>query len=68
MKVFVVVKCVVDVNVKVCVKLDNSGVDLINVKMLINLFCEIVVEEVVCLKEKGIVLEIIVVFIGFKEV
>ncbi|KAE9898030.1 electron transfer flavoprotein subunit beta/FixA family protein, partial [Enterobacteriaceae bacterium TzEc051] len=57
----------VDANVKVRVKPDNSGVDLTNVKMSINPFCEIAVEEAVRLKEKGTVSEIVVVSIGPKE-
>ena len=64
MKVLVAVKRVVDYNVKVRVKADNSGVDLANVKMSMNPFCEIAVEEAVRLKEKGIAKEIIVVSIG----
>ena len=52
MKALVAVKRVVDANVKVRVKPDNSGVDLTNVKMSINPFCEIAVEEAVRLKEK----------------
>jgi electron transfer flavoprotein beta subunit len=67
MKALVAVKRVVDANVKVRVKPDNSGVDLTNVKMSINPFCEIAVEEAVRLKEKGTVSEIIVVSIGPKE-
>ncbi|MGA6876782.1 electron transfer flavoprotein subunit beta/FixA family protein [Acinetobacter sp. AND/436] len=67
MKAVVAVKRVVDANVKVRVKPDNSGVDLTNVKMSINPFCEIAVEEAVRLKEKGTVSEIIVVSIGPKE-
>ncbi len=66
MKVLVAVKRVVDANVKVRVKADNSGVDLANAKMAINPFCEIAVEEAVRLKEKGVVEEIIVVSIGEK--
>ncbi|KPW38882.1 Electron transfer flavoprotein subunit beta [Pseudomonas coronafaciens pv. atropurpurea] len=64
MKVLVAVKRVVDYNVKVRVKADNSGVDLANVKMSMNPFCEIAVEEAVRLKEKGVVTEIVVVTIG----
>ena len=64
MKVLVAVKRVVDYNVKVRVKADNSGVDLANVKMSMNPFCEIAVEEAVRLKEKGIASEIVVVTIG----
>jgi electron transfer flavoprotein beta subunit len=67
MKALVAVKRVVDYNVKVRVKADNSGVELANVKMAINPFCEIAVEEAVRLKEKGIVTEIVVVSIGPKE-
>ncbi|GGU81600.1 electron transfer flavoprotein subunit beta [Pseudomonas laurentiana] len=64
MKVLVSVKRVVDYNVKVRVKADNSGVDLTNVKMALNPFCEIAVEEAVRLKEKGLASEIVVVTIG----
>jgi electron transfer flavoprotein beta subunit len=64
MKVLVAVKRVVDYNVKVRVKADNSGVDLANVKMSMNPFCEIAVEEAVRLKEKGLTSEIIVVSVG----
>jgi electron transfer flavoprotein beta subunit len=64
MKVLVSVKRVVDYNVKVRVKADNSGVDLTNVKMALNPFCEIAVEEAVRLKEKGLATEIVVVTIG----
>ena len=64
MKVLVPVKRVVDANVKVRVKADQTGVELANVKMAINPFCEIAVEEAVRLKEKGIVTEIIAVTIG----
>ncbi|PRB73639.1 electron transfer flavoprotein subunit beta/FixA family protein, partial [Pseudomonas sp. MYb185] len=54
----------VDYNVKVRVKADNSGVDLANVKMSMNPFCEIAVEEAVRLKEKGIATEIVAVSVG----
>lgn len=64
MKVLVPVKRVIDYNVKVRVKADNSGVDLANVKMSMNPFCEIAVEESVRLKEKGVVSEIVTVSIG----
>jgi electron transfer flavoprotein beta subunit len=64
MRVLVAVKRVVDYNVKVRVKADNSGVDLANVKMSMNPFCEIAVEEAVRLKEKGVASEIVVVSIG----
>ncbi len=64
MKVLVPVKRVVDYNVKVRVKSDGSGVDLANVKMSMNPFDEIAVEEAVRLKEKGKASEIIAVSIG----
>ena len=64
MKVLVPVKRVIDYNVKVRVKADQSGVDLANVKMSMNPFDEIAVEEAVRLKEKGKVSEIIAVSIG----
>ena len=66
MKVLVAVKRVVDANVKVNVKGDNSGVDLNNVKMAMNPFCEIAVEEAVRLKEKGLATEIVAVSLGSK--
>lgn len=66
MKVLVAVKRVVDANVKVKVLADNTGVDLNNVKMAINPFCEIAVEEAVRLKEKGIATELVAVCIGPK--
>jgi electron transfer flavoprotein beta subunit len=66
MKILVAVKRVVDANVKVRVKADNSGVDLTNAKMAINPFCEIAVEEAIRLKEKGQAEEVIVVSIGDK--
>jgi electron transfer flavoprotein beta subunit len=64
MKVLVAVKRVVDYNVKVRVKSDGSGVDLANVKMSMNPFDEIAIEEAVRLKEKGLVTEIIAVSAG----
>ena len=64
MKILVPVKRVVDYNVKVRVKPDQSGVDLANVKMSMNPFCEIAVEEAIRLKEKGVAEEIVVVSIG----
>lgn len=64
MKVLVAVKRVVDYNVKVRVKADNTGVDLANVKMSMNPFCEIAVEEAIRLKEKGIATEVIAVSVG----
>jgi len=66
MKILVAVKRVIDYNVKVRVKPDNTGVDLTNIKMAMNPFCEIAVEEAVRLKEKGVASEIIVVSIGPK--
>ena len=64
MKVLVAVKRVIDYNVKVRVKPDNSGVDLTNIKMAMNPFCEIAVEEAVRLKESGQAQEVIVVSVG----
>ena len=64
MKVLVAVKRVVDYNVKVRPKADGTDVDLANVKMSINPFCEIAVEEAVRLKEKGVVTEILAVSVG----
>jgi len=64
MKVMAAVKRVVDYNVKVRVKADGSGVDLANVKMALNPFCEIAVEEAVRLKEQGIATEVVVVTVG----
>ncbi len=67
MKVLVAVKRVVDYNVKVRVKSDNSGVDIANVKMSMNPFDEIAVEEAVRLKEKGVVSEVIAVSCGVTQ-
>lgn len=64
MKVLVPVKRVVDYNVKVRVKSDNTGVDIANVKMSMNPFDEIAVEEAVRLKEKGVATEVIAVSCG----
>ena len=64
MKVLVAVKRVIDYNVKPRVKMDGSGVDLANVKMSMNPFDEIAVEEAIRLKEKGVVTEIVAVSIG----
>src|SRR5437899_4713163 len=64
MKIFVPVKRVVDYNVKVRVKSDGTGVDIANVKMSMNPFDEIAVEEAVRLKEKGVAAEIIAVSCG----
>ena len=67
MKVIVPVKRVVDYNVKVRVKSDGSGVDIANVKMSMNPFDEIAVEEAVRLKEKGVVTEVIAVSCGVTQ-
>jgi electron transfer flavoprotein beta subunit len=64
MKVLVPVKRVIDYNVKVRVKPDQTGVDLANVKMSMNPFCEIATEEAVRLQEKGVATEVVVVSIG----
>ncbi len=64
MKVLVPIKRVADANVKVRVKPDKTGMDLNNVKMAINPFCEIAAEEAVRLKEKGVASEVIVVTVG----
>ncbi len=68
MRVLVPVKRVVDYAVKVRVNAAKSGVELASVKMSMNPFCEIAVEEAVRLKEKGIVTEIVAVTIGPKQV
>lgn len=67
MKILVAVKRVIDYNVKVRVKADQSNVDLNNVKMALNPFCEIAVEEAVRLKEQGVATEVVVVSIGSKS-
>ncbi|MBB1492750.1 electron transfer flavoprotein subunit beta/FixA family protein [Paracoccus sp. MC1854] len=67
MKVLVPVKRVIDYNVKARVRADGSGVDLSNVKMSMNPFDEIAVEEAIRLKEKGAASEIVVVSIGVKQ-
>lgn len=67
MKVLVPVKRVVDYNVKVRVKSDGTGVDIANVKMSMNPFDEIAVEEAVRLKEKGVVTEIVAVSCGVSQ-
>ena len=67
MKILVPVKRVVDYNVKVRPLSDNSNVDLNNVKMSVNPFCEIAVEEAVRLKESGQATEVIVVTVGGDE-
>ena len=68
MKILVAVKRVVDFNVKIRVKPDGSGVDLANVKMSMNPFDEIAVEEALRLKEKGAASEVIIVSIGPAQV
>ncbi|MES2984113.1 MAG: electron transfer flavoprotein subunit beta/FixA family protein [Pseudomonadota bacterium] len=68
MRILVPVKRVVDYNVKIRVKADGSGVELANVKMSMNPFDEIAVEEAIRLKEKGIATEVVVVSIGTKAV
>src|SRR3712207_5432636 len=67
MKLLVPVKRVIDYNVKPRVKADGTGVDLANVKMSMNPFDEIAVEEAVRLKEKGIATEIVVVSCGVAQ-
>ena len=67
MKVLVPVKRVIDYNVKVRVKADGSGVDLANVKMSMNPFDEIAVEEAIRLREAGTVEEVVAVSIGVKQ-
>src|SRR6202162_5956336 len=64
MKMLVAVKRVIDYNVKIRVKTDNTGVETANVKMSMNPFDEIAVEEAIRLKEKGAVTEIVAVSIG----
>jgi len=64
MKVLVPIKRVVDYNVKVRAKSDGTGVDLANVKMAVNPFCEIAIEEAVRLKEAGSVEEVVAVSVG----
>ncbi|TMP06211.1 electron transfer flavoprotein subunit beta [Pseudoalteromonas sp. S3178] len=66
MKVLVPIKRVIDYNVKARVKSDNSDVDLANVKMAMNPFCEIAIEEAIRLKEAGTATEVIAVTIGAK--
>ena len=67
MKVLVPVKRVIDANIKVRVKSDQSGVELNNVKMAMNPFCEIAVEEAIRLKEAGAVGEIVLVTAGMQQ-
>ncbi|CAM3679901.1 MULTISPECIES: electron transfer flavoprotein subunit beta/FixA family protein [Pseudoalteromonas] len=66
MKVLVPIKRVIDYNVKARVKADNSDVDLTNVKMALNPFCEIAIEEAIRLKEAGTATEVVAVTIGTK--
>ncbi|NIF80479.1 electron transfer flavoprotein subunit beta/FixA family protein, partial [Paraburkholderia sp. Cy-641] len=67
MKIIVAVKRVVDYNVKVRVKSDGTGVDIANVKMSMNPFDEIAVEEAVRLKEAGVATEVIAVSAGVAQ-
>jgi electron transfer flavoprotein beta subunit len=67
MKVLVAIKRVVDPNIKVRVKADGTGVETANVKMAMNPFCEIAVEQAVRMKEAGTVTEIVVVSIGIPQ-
>src|SRR5476651_676260 len=64
MKILVTVKRVIDYNVKIRIKQDGSGVETANIKMSMNPFDEIAVEEAVRLKEKGIATEVVIVSIG----
>ena len=64
MKVLVPIKRVIDANIKVRVKADNTGVELNNVKMAMNPFCEIAVEEAIRMREAGTADEVIVVAVG----
>lgn len=66
MKVLVPIKRVIDYNVKARVKSDNSDVDLTNIKMAMNPFCEIAIEEAIRLKEAGTASEVVAVTIGTK--
>jgi electron transfer flavoprotein beta subunit len=67
MKVLVTVKRVIDPYVKVRVKSDGSGVETANIKMTMNPFCEIAVEQAVRMKEAGVVTEIVVVSVGVPQ-
>src|SRR3972149_6063291 len=67
MKVLVAVKRVVDPNVKVRVKADGTGVETANVKMTMNPFCEIAVEQAIRMKDAGVVSEIVAVSIGAQQ-
>src|SRR3546814_8530011 len=64
MKILVPVKRVIDHGVKLRVKTDGAGVDLANVTMLMNPFDEIAIEEAICLQEKGVATENVVVSVG----
>jgi electron transfer flavoprotein beta subunit len=66
MKILVPIKRVIDYNVKARVKADKTGIDLANVKMAMNPFCEIAVEEAIRIKEAGKATEVVVVSIGDK--
>jgi electron transfer flavoprotein beta subunit len=67
MKVLVPIKRVIDYNVKARVKADKTDVDLANVKMAMNPFCEIAIEEAIRLKEAGTATEVVAVTIGNKS-
>ena len=67
MKVLVAIKRVVDPNIKVRVKADGTGVETANVKMAMNPFCEIAIEQAVRMKEAGVVTEIVAVSIGVPQ-
>src|SRR3972149_1267645 len=67
MKVLVTVKRVIDPQVKARVKSDGSGIETANVKMAMNPFCEIAVEQAVRMKEAGVVTEIVAVSIGVQQ-
>ena len=67
MRVLVAIKRVIDYNVKARAKADESGVDLDNVKMAMNPFCEIAVEEAVRMKEQGLAEEVVVISIGSQQ-
>jgi len=67
MKVLVAVKRVVDYNVKIRVKADQTGVDLLNVKMSMNPFDEIAIEEALRMKEAGLVDEVVAISVGVQQ-
>ncbi len=67
MKVLVAIKRVVDANVNIVVKGDGTGVDLANVKMAVNPFCEIGIEQALQLRERGIAVEVVAVSVGSEK-